>query len=74
MQIQTPEGPAEGQPLSDIQEYNRRLGLQGFWLKVFAVGLIMVGLSLVGLLSFIVWLTQYVIRFNILNNIVANCA
>lgn len=64
--LKTPDGLGEGQPLTDIQEYNRRLGILSNWLK----GLVVI----LGIWTLIVlWLIWYVIHNGVVNNIVARC-
>ena len=59
LRIKTKDGVAEPLSLSDIQINNR-------WLKLLAVTMLL-------FFVYVIWLTIYVIRNNILNNIVANC-
>lgn len=70
MEIKTPEGIGQGAPLTDIQEYNRRLEE-----NTKAIVRQTMAYSLVGLLFFaaVVWLIYYVISRNVVNNIVAHC-
>tara|TARA_R100001530_G_C4234841_1_gene133681 strand:- start:266 stop:448 length:183 start_codon:yes stop_codon:yes gene_type:complete len=59
MKLKTDDGIAEPMPLSDIQRNNRILTA--------------LGLILSGFFFYLFWLTYYVIKNNVLNNIVANC-
>ena len=59
MKLKTDDGIAEPMPLSDIQRNNRILTA--------------LGLILLGFFFYLFWLTYYVIKNNVLNNIVASC-
>lgn len=63
MKIKTKEGIAEGQSLSDIQEYNVRL-------KDNTIAIYIIGFSFIGLIIIVLLYIHY---FNVINNIVANC-
>ena len=67
MNIQTKEGIAVGQPLSDIQEYNIRLKQNTK--AIYVVGFIF----LIILILIFIFLFWYVHTYNVLNNIVARC-
>ena len=70
MQIKTPEGIADPAPLSDIQEYNKRLKYHS---AVLRFGITVGGVIGCMFLIIIVWLIWYIMANNVLNNIVARC-
>jgi len=59
VKLKTDDGIAESMPLSDIQRNNSILTALGLILSVF--------------FFYLFWLTYYVIKNNVLNNIVASC-
>ena len=59
----TKDGKAEPQELSDLQQNNR---LMARWIMVVGIG------GALGL-SYLLWITYYIIKHNVLNNIVSRC-
>ena len=73
MQIKTNKGIGEPMPLTDIQEYNQRLEentaetrrtRKGLYVVAIVMGII--GLMII---SYVIWLTWYVIHNQVLTNI-----
>lgn len=64
MKIETKDGIGEGLPLTDIQMNNKLLK------RLLLIILILGSLSLL----YIFWLTYYIIKNNVLNNVVAMCS
>ncbi len=63
MKIQTPNGEAQGMPLSDIQQNTKSMKLLAISLSVAA--------SVV--LVYILWLTNYIIKYDVIGNILRAC-
>lgn len=66
MKIHTNQGIAEPMPASDLQINNKLL-------KILVVCVALVGVVITFMLVYIIWLTDYIISNNVVNNIVANC-
>ena len=60
MKIQTPFGLGEGMPMTDIQRNT-------FWLRILAIGVL-------SMFVFLVFMTWYIMHFDVVNTIVAELA
>lgn len=70
MEIRTEDGIAKPMPLSDLQQYNKRLEYHS---KVLRFGIVIGGLLGTMFLIVLMWVIWYTIYNNVLNNIVARC-
>tara|TARA_Y100000034_G_scaffold19360_1_gene21863 strand:- start:5635 stop:5862 length:228 start_codon:yes stop_codon:yes gene_type:complete len=68
--IKTEEGIGTGSTLTDIQQYNKRLGNLSKWVKL---GVIVGGLLGFWGMTIFTWVIWKVIKDNVVNNIVHTC-
>ena len=77
MEIKTRNGLAEGLPLSDIQENNVLLQYNTEAIldrnRIEKARIVVLGIVGTGLLIYILWLTYYVMRWDVVNNVVRAC-
>lgn len=63
MKIKTDKGIAEGVGLTDLQQYNR----------ILKFGIVLGAVIASFIVTYLYWLTYYIIKHGVLNNYIASC-